>query len=258
MIALIDADSLLYKVGFAIEDKTIWNEFDVEAGFETEQDITYSTDLNQCIYTFNALIDNILFATDCDEALLVFTGNQNFRKAFPVEYKANRKDARKPSGYYELLDYARFHYDAYITDLGLEADDYVVYLKTHGTEDYVLCAIDKDVLYQTEGRHYNYNKDEEVTVTKWESIKYAYIQTLTGDTSDGYKGCKGIGDKRARRLLHGLETEGDLWAAVVEAYENAGQTEEEALWTMRLANMHQWNGSEIVLWNPPDSIRTDT
>lgn len=257
MIALIDADSLLYKVGFAIEDKSYWNEFDVEAGLENEQDITYSTDLNQCIYTFNAIVDNILFATDCDEALLVFTGGNNFRKSFPVEYKGNRKAARKPTGYWDLLEYAVAHYNTEITD-GIEADDYVVYEKTHGTEEYVLCAIDKDVLYQTEGRHYNYNKDEEVTVNKWESIKYAYIQTLTGDTSDGYKGCKGIGDKRANRLLFGLETEADLWSAVVEAYEAAGQTEEEALWTMRLANMHQWDGTQIVLWNPPDSIRKDT
>ena len=253
MRALIDADSLLYKVGFAIEDKTFWNEFDVEAGLENEQDVTFSTDLDQCYHTFATVLDNILFATDCDEALLVFTGGNNFRKSFPLEYKGNRKEARKPLGYSELLDYAMMHYDIEITN-GIEADDLVVYLKTHSDEDFVLCAIDKDVLYQTEGTHYNYNKDEEVTVTKWDSIKYAYYQTLTGDTSDGYKGCKGIGDKRARRILHDLETEADLWAAVVEAYEAAGQTEEEALWTMRLANMHQWNGSEIVLWNPPEPL----
>lgn len=34
----------------------------------------------------------------------------------------------------------------------------VVYLKTTHPLQYVLCAIDKDVLYQTEGNHYNYNK----------------------------------------------------------------------------------------------------
>lgn len=251
MKALIDADSLIYKVCFAIEEKIIWNEFDVEAGLEEEQDITYFGDISQSISTFDTMLENILFATDSDDYLLVFTGGDNFRHSFPISYKEHRKDIRKPTNYYELLEYVKTHYNSYTTE-GIEADDYVVYLRTHSDEDVILCAIDKDVLYQTEGTHYNYNKDEEVTVTKLEALRYAYIQTLTGDSSDGYKGCKGIGEKKAEKLLAGLETEGDLWKAVVEAYENAGQEPDEALWTMRLANMHQYNGSEIVLWEPPN------
>lgn len=249
MIALIDADSLLYKVGFAIEDKVIWNEQEVEAGLE-EPDVEYYTDLDQCKKTFDQLVDNILFATDCDSAYLVFSGGGNFRLELPTAYKEHRKDTRKPLGHEELRAYAEAAYKTH-TPINMEADDYVVYLKTTYPEDYILCAIDKDVLYQTVGTHYNYGKDEEVTVNEFEAIWYAYYQVLTGDTSDGYKGAIGIGPVKAEKILDGCETEEELWKAVVETYESRGQTEDEALQTMRLANMHQYDGNKIVLWEPP-------
>lgn len=250
MKALIDADSLLYKVGFAIEEKTLWNEFDVEAGLEDQPDITFTTDLEQCYKTFDTILENMLFAVDCDEAILVFTGGRNFRLDFPVSYKENRKDSRKPLAYKELLEYANDTYDCIITD-GIEADDLVVYMKTHDDEDYVLCAMDKDVLYQTVGRHYNYHNDTEVTINLKQAVTFAYYQTLAGDRSDGYKGAKGIGDVRANKILADCKTELELWDAVVKTYESKEQSYDEALWTMRLANMHQWDGSQIKLWVPP-------
>ena len=250
MIALIDADSILYKVGFAIEDKVIWNEPEFLAGIDEEQDIEYSVDLGLCYASFQRTIENIMFAVDADGCELVFTGSHNIRKTFPTEYKENRKLSRKPSGYDEMLEYALANYNCTVAD-NIEADDIVVYRKTTYPDDYILCAIDKDVLYQTEGIHYNYNKDESVEVSKFESTKYAYLQTLSGDTSDGYKGCKGIGEKKAIKLLDGLETEEEMWEAVVTAYEAKGQTEEDALWTMRLANMHQFDGKDFILWETP-------
>lgn len=249
MLALIDADSLLYKVGFAIEDKTVWNEFDVEAGLEDSPDTTLSTDLDQCYQTFDRLVENIIFAVDADEHLLVFSGGHNFRYDFPIDYKVNRTDARKPEGYDQILEHAKLNWDTYTTD-GIEADDYVVWYKDNHDE-VILCAIDKDVLYQTVGTHYNYNKDEEVTTDEDDAIRYAYQQTLSGDTSDGYRGCKGIGEKRAIKILDGCDSELEMWEATIATYESKGQTAEEALWTMRLANMHQFDGEKINLWNPP-------
>jgi DNA polymerase-1 len=250
MLALIDADSLLYKVGFAIEEKTYWNEFDVEAGLEDSSDITLDTDMEQCFRTFDQLIDNIMFATECDDLLLVFSGKDNFRLSLPTSYKENRVGLRKPTGYEEILRYAQAGYNTY-TPFGIEADDYVVWYKTTSDEDVVLCAYDKDVLYQTVGTHYNYGKDKWIEVDEWEAIKFAYYQTLTGDQSDGYKGCKGIGAVRAEAALADCTTEEELWKVVVDLYEAKGHDPEEALWTMRLANMHQFDGEKINLWNPP-------
>tara|TARA_R110000868_G_scaffold21900_1_gene90571 strand:+ start:4490 stop:5281 length:792 start_codon:yes stop_codon:yes gene_type:complete len=250
MLALVDADSLIYKVGFAIEDKTYWNEAEVMAGIEQEKDITYDTNIAVCYTTLDQLVSNIVFATGCDSAVLVFSGGVNFRYDFPISYKANRKASRRPEGYDEILAYARAKFNTFTTD-GIEADDYVVYLKTKYPEDYLLCAIDKDVLYQTAGTHYNYNKDEEVTVSEGDATRYAYFQTLTGDTTDGYRGCYGVGTAKATKILAECETDYEMWQAVLEAYESKDQTEDEALWTMRLAQMHQFNGKSIELWNPP-------
>tara|TARA_B110000908_G_scaffold27531_1_gene32306 strand:+ start:728 stop:1483 length:756 start_codon:yes stop_codon:yes gene_type:complete len=250
MIALVDADSLIYKVGFAIEDKVTWNEMEVSAGEEMEAQVDYYTNLVTCYKTLDSLINSILLATGCDEYLLVFTGANNFRKTFPISYKANRKSSRKPSGFEEIFAYARKQYNTITVD-GIEADDYVVYLKTKEPEDYILCAIDKDVLNQTVGTHYNYATGEEVTTRKHAAIWFAYFQTLTGDTTDGYKGCPQIGKVKADAILDDLKTEKEMWEAVVAAYESKGLDEEEAMWNMRLANMHQYNGKEVILWTPP-------
>jgi len=249
MIALVDADSLLYKAGFAIEDKVVWNEQEVSLGTE-EPEVEYYTDLEVCKGTFDRFVGNILFATDCDKAFLVFSGGGNFRDAIPTSYKENRVNSRKPLGYAELREYAETTYDSH-TPQGMEADDYVVHLKTKEPEEYILCAIDKDVLYQTVGTHYNYGRDEEVTVNDFEAVWYAYYQVLTGDTSDGYKGAKNVGPVKAKKILEECENEQEMWQAVVETYESRGQTEEEALHTMQLANMHQFDGENIVLWTPP-------
>lgn len=250
MIALIDADSLLYRVGFAIEDKVIWNEMEFLVGQDKEAEVEYYTNLPLCFRTFNQQISNIIFATECDEPLLVLSGSSNFRLELPTEYKGNRENSRKPTGYDELRAFVIATYNSYEAH-GMEADDYVVYLKTNFSDDYVLCAIDKDVLYQTEGTHYNYFNDSIIEVTKNEAIKFAYFQTLAGDTTDGYKGCPTIGKVKAEKLLDKLKTEKEMWEVVVKTYESKGLSETEALWTMRLANMHQFDGTKINLWNPP-------
>tara|TARA_R110000822_G_scaffold14172_9_gene50125 strand:+ start:6754 stop:7533 length:780 start_codon:yes stop_codon:yes gene_type:complete len=253
MIALVDADSLLYKVGFAIEERVIWNEMEVLAGLELEKDESYYTDIKQCYRTFDQLMSNVTCATDCDASFLIFSGTDNFRLSLPTSYKENRKDFRKPTGYREILDYAIETYNTKTVN-GIEADDYVVWLKMSAPEDYIVCAIDKDVLYQTEGTHYNYHTGEEVEVREKDAIRFAYFQTLVGDSSDGYKGCPGIGAVKAGKLLDGLKTEREMWEAVVAAYEKKGLTEEDALWIMRLANMRQFDGTKVNYWEAPKPV----
>jgi DNA polymerase-1 len=249
MIALIDADSIAYKVGFAIEDKVIWNEPEVLAELELFEDTEYYTDLDVCFRTVDGIVESILQATDCDSELLVLSGGGNFRLDLPTEYKANRKNVRKPEGYDAIMQYLTDNFNSKVV-VGYEADDYVVYLKTTYPDDYVLCAIDKDVLKQTEGTHYNYSTGLEITVKKFEAIKFAYHQTLTGDATDGYKGCPSIGEAKATKILADCKTEKCLWDKVVETYRLKGLTANDAILTMQLANMHQFNGTEIELWNP--------
>ena len=78
-----------------------------------------------------------------------------------------------------------------------------------------------------------------------------YFQTLAGDTSDGYKGCPGIGKVKANNALVDCNNEVEMWEATIELYEAKGLTAEDAVLTMQLANMHQLHGDSIILWQPP-------
>ena len=239
MICLIDADSLLYKVGYALEDKVDW---------DGDDSYCYYSNLEQQIKSLESKIDHIMTVTGCDEYELWLTGSGNFRDSNHLGYKANREGVRKPTDFSKLKKWMINNMNTKVA-IGLEADDMVVYLKDTHYDKYILCAIDKDVLYQTEGSHYNYGKEVTVDIDAYHAIWFSYYQTLAGDVTDGYKGCPRIGDVKARKLipLEAELSEVEMWDLVVEAYDKAGLGEEEAIQTMRLANMKQYNGKEIVL-----------
>ena len=260
MIALIDADSIVYRVCCAVEDKTIWNEMEVLTGQEIDLDIEHTINLDTMYATIDGIIENILFATECKKAMIcIGDGTENFRFNNPLGYKENRKDLRKPEGFKEAIDYLVNEHKARLIGNNLiEVDDEVVYLKTKYPDKYMLCAIDKDVLYQTEGEHYNYVKDEFITVTKEDTIKYLFYQALVGDASDGYKGCKGIGDKKAKDLLSYYtdgkkipieKLESYLYKMLLPTFISKGHNEDYFLQTLRLASMHQYNGVTVDLFS---------
>jgi DNA polymerase-1 len=80
------------------------------------------------------------------------------------------------------------------------------------------------------------------------------LQTLTGDTTDGYPGCKGIGPVNADKVLEGLGTPEEMWEAVVEAYRKKGFGREFALQQARCAFILRhgyWApGTGVKLWEP--------
>jgi len=280
MTALIDGDSILYKVGFALEE-----EFE-----DSEGTLTYNVDLANAKDFIDGMLDGILFNTDCDDMeLWLGERGTNFRYAIASEslndgYKHNRKANRKPDKYPEMLAYIKDKY-ASMSPLNCEVDDVVCYKLAEKPKEYTLCAIDKDVIYQSTGRHYNYGTDSFITVEEGFSIWFAYYQTLIGDTTDGYKGCKLIGPSKAIKalgipesghdiirgfltkakvkpeaidlLLLNSETysERQLWARVLTTYRKKKMLASEALATMRLAQMHQLKRNKegklrIHLWTP--------
>jgi len=249
MTALIDGDSILYKAGFALEEEL--------------EDGTFYVDLQSAKDYIDGIIESIMFETDADDyELWVGEKGANFRYKIAEDnlangYKHNRKEARKPDKFKEMLDYVKKEHKAKQA-VGCENDDVVVTKKTESPSKYILCCVDKDVLYQTQGTHWNYGKQEWVSVTRAESIWYAYYQTLVGDTTDGYKGAFRIGPVKAKKILGEPEdfSERTLWAKVLLTYRKCKQTKEEALATMRLANMHQLKRNtqgklRLDLWEPP-------
>jgi DNA polymerase-1 len=93
---------------------------------------------------------------------------------------------------------------------------------------------------------------KKIQVTDKDAWEWFLTQTLTGDVTDGFPGCPGIGPVSAKKLL---ETKGANWDTVKHAYIKAGLTEDDALVQARCARIlhaSDWDfeKSEVILWKP--------
>ncbi len=83
-------------------------------------------------------------------------------------------------------------------------------------------------------------------------------QTLTGDSTDGYKGCPKVGPVAAARLLEPLMGEpAGMWIAVLLSFKKAGLTEADALVQARVARIlrhtdYDFTNKLPILWTPPE------
>ena len=266
-IALIDADTLAYTscLNAQQQEALLGDEFYTQEELEEiYSDPNYDAD-NACIWTINldmayqtALdkLQKIFDKTGCREAELHFSaGKENFRFDVCTSYKANRT-GRAPTGLAELKQMLCDNF-THTVSTKWEADDIVVYKKKQEPEKYVLVAVDKDLIYSLEGQHFNYYESAIYNIDmKWVDVdadtamKWPYIQALIGDTVDNIKGVKGIGKAKAPKILAACKTELQCWEAVVAEYEKAGMGMMEAVQTMQLVSMNQFDGEKIVLWDP--------
>ena len=159
---------------------------------------------------------NLLSKFSGHDLFLVRGDTRNFRHDIWPDYKANRKDRRRPPGYGAFLkglsEYARKR--GWLTGgfKGVEGDDVLGLLNEPGA---IICSGDKDML-TLPGQHYR--NDELIVVKEWDANVAFYKQSLVGDTSDNYPGCPKIGDKnplfRSKEWLTAT-TEKELWAQVL-------------------------------------------
>ena len=112
----------------------------------------------------------------------------------------------------------------------LEADDALGIYAT-SNDDCVIVSPDKD-MRQIPGRLYN--MDEMFTITPSEGWEWFLIQTLAGDSTDGYSGAPGFGIKTSKKFF---DEYGYTWKSVVQAFEQKNLTEEDALRNARLAKI---------------------
>lgn len=244
MTAVIDGDMLLYKVCHSCEVETKWTD-DLWTLHTTE------STMKQEVFKF---IDNITKKLKNPDVIVVFSPKVNFRYSLFPAYKAGRKGKRKPMGLKPLRAWMLKEFNA-VEAQDMEADDYIGIICTENPSEYIAVSGDKDfgTLPIT---WYNHLKDELVTTSSEEAKRFHLIQTLAGDTVDGYAGIKGIGVKTAHKIL---DKGGATWKTVVEAYEKADMTEEDALLTARLAYIlqsHNYNRvtKQITMWSPEDAV----
>ncbi len=221
---LIDADYFFYRAASAVEEEHDYNEeLTVIVGNFTEAKKIVSGELNKLKERF-----------DTNKLILTFTDRANFRKQIDPSYKGNRTK-RKPCGYLRLKNWGLESFKS-IMKPGLEADDVCGIMATNGLiNDFVLISPDKD-LEQIPCRIFNLK--QEFTQSPEAARRKLFEQCLTGDQTDGFAGCPGVGPKKADAILHSVKDE-NYWPAVVSAYKQAQLSEEDALRNLRLARILQ-------------------
>ena len=182
-----------------------------------------------------------------------FSSPHNFRKKILATYKANRAGKRKPVGYKALVSWVKENI-IFTEQDWLEADDCIGILATLPTakDNVLIISGDKDMkcIY---GHHYDFIREEYCYVSEEEAERHFFMQTLMGDTTDGYSGCPKIGKVNAGRILD----KDCSWGAVKQAYAKAGLSDEYALTQARVAKIllasdYDMEKKKVKLWKPTE------
>lgn len=256
-ILLLDADVICYQFAFR-------HQLDVDWDWDGEKNpILYK---DRVIPSIQEFIDDLLETTKCKELMIILSDSKhNFRLDVAKTYKSNRKNSVKPELWAfirNLLESGDLGYEVRMGD-NLEGDDVLGIMATHPKykDKAVVATIDKD-LKTVPCKLFLFNKPElgVVPIDITDATRFFMTQVLTGDTVDGYKGLPGIGAVRAKEILDGLETPGEMWEAIVSAYESKGLSESDALIQARQAYILQYGDynkptGEVKLWNLETSLR---
>lgn len=193
---LIDGDILLYACGW-VADK---EERDLEGAHEVLDEMLLNIRDNL------ELDDAVIFLSDSTE--------NNYRTDVAVThpYKGNRT-SEKPAHFEALRDYIQTEWGARVVK-GAEADDGMGKMQSRST---IICTIDKD-LDMIPGWHFNWKRFTMYYVNTIEAQRHFWTQMLTGDRTDNIFAIKGIGPKKAEKLIGDVPNEWLMYTAVHKQY----------------------------------------
>jgi len=236
---LIDSDFLAYKAAQACE-----------IGIDFGNDVVISqSQFSDVLRVFENELGKVTKAMMNDDFVLYFSSTNNFRKKIFPDYKGHRMK-RKPLGYRRLINHCKENYKFCILPT-LEADDAIGIDATRfANPENIVVSPDKD-MKQIPSNLWNLS-DDVVEITVEDGDRWHLIQTLSGDPTDGYSGCPGIGVKRATELLDKNENK---WEAICKAFRDRGLSDDDALLNARLAKIlrqedYDLTNSQPILWNP--------
>lgn len=238
MIEIYDADTLVYRVGFATEKKTytaVTSSGNVLAQFDNKKAYNKIKEslgehelwtehivepLSHALHSLNLTIGAIHARLQGSKQHFVLSGKGNYRNDFATvrPYKGNRDPTHKPVYYNDLRGYLVEKYKAEVVD-GAEADDYIGILASKDPDNSIIITNDKD-LRQIEGWHYDWTKEnaKPFMATPESSTEYFYLQLAMGDPVDNIPGIEGMAEAGARRLLKGANGPSDMENRVLNAY----------------------------------------
>lgn len=239
---LIDGDILVVSTGAVLEREIDWG----------DDEWTLTCDVKEVKATVIYTIRRLERDLEADQSVITLSMGTTFRHELYHGYKKGR--GRKPVGTNEVKRWLIEEHGAKYKP-GIEADDVMGILATNPRiikGEKVIVSQDKDML-TIPGMIYR--DGDIVTVSPEEALRNWLTQTLTGDTTDGYPGCPGMGPVKAKKLIANIPEGDRWWPHIVGAYESVGLTEEDALMQARLARIlhnddYDHASKKVILWHP--------
>ncbi len=235
----IDADSLVYKACYRHQ---------IEGGVNIEQAyLEFGFEIGKIK---SAVFRLIKYAKgDVVIPIIILSPKKTFRHDLSSEYKMNRPTGETIHGIKQLKLMIMHRLDNAVVHSNIEADDVCIWYAKN--KNYLVAAIDKDVINACPTSCYNYN------VRRWEPPHMPYEieewyakQALMGDSTDGIKGAEGIGVERAQAWVNRFVGEPFSWSEYTDLFGG----ESLAIMAMNLVRMdrlHKIDGKLVhVPWEP--------
>ena len=243
MKLLIDTELFLFRAAAASEYEAEW----------APDEWTYLCRHGDAKATFQGTVGELMDMAPDHQPVMVFGGRASFRYAIYPAYKSNRKGMRRPAGYRALTEWvkgtAKGRGWEVLSLPEVEGDDALGLASDFGD---IIASDDKDMLTIPGTLIRN---GEILEITGDQADRNFFQQTLTGDTSDGYPGCPGIGAVKAERLLDRCRTPAEMWGACLQAFRKAEKSEAFALQMARCARIlrrgeYDYKAQAPMLWSP--------
>lgn len=208
MHGLLDGDEAIFKASAITNDDIDW---------ETGKMAKVGASLEDCkralvaIVTAWCIAAKVSFHTMDFSFVLSPTDRLLFRRGLDATYKSGRSG--KPEHYAALEEWARGRWPIEERP-GLEADDVMGLLQTPET---IIVSQDKD-MKTVPGRLYQTHLKKATTITPERADWWWMMQTLMGDSTDGFPGCTGCGPKGAEEVLADRTSMAERWPAVVNRF----------------------------------------
>ena len=242
---VVDGSILVYRIASALEEATQW-----------EDDMwTLHADLKLGKRVLDTTLRNYKDKLNCNKIIIAQDHKNNFRLDIFPEYKSHRKKVRKPIIVKPLKEYMYNNYES-ISFPACEGDDACGIFATQSLnkDSVVILSGDKDLRTIPGIHHFIHDESTEIVDEKSADYNFMY-QTLTGDMTDGFGGCPGVGGVKASRILANKKDLPEMWEAVVAEYKRQELSESYALTQARLARIlraSDWDSKKKkpILWRP--------